>query len=76
MLCWEEFVELRNLHERGWSVSAIARHLGKDRKTVRRYLSDPDARPGVRKPTGKLSTLRYLRPGALGGQSPPGRNGP
>jgi transposase len=54
MLCWEEFVELRNLHERGWSVSAIARHLGKDRKTIRRYLTDPDARPGVRKPTGKL----------------------
>jgi hypothetical protein len=24
MLCWEEFVELRNLRERGWSVSAIA----------------------------------------------------
>jgi transposase len=41
MLCWEEFVELRNLRERGWSVSAIARHLGKDRKTVRRYLTDP-----------------------------------
>jgi hypothetical protein len=20
MLCWEEFVELRNLHERGWSM--------------------------------------------------------
>jgi transposase len=54
MLCWEEFVELRNLHERGWSVSAIARHLGKDRKTVRRYLTDPNARPGVREPTGKL----------------------
>jgi transposase len=54
MLCWEEFVELRSLHERGWSVSAIARHLGKDRKTVRRYLADPDARPGVRKPAGKL----------------------
>jgi transposase len=54
MLCWEEFVELRNLHERGWSVSAIARHLGKDRKTVRRYLADPDVRPGVRQPTGKL----------------------
>ena len=46
MLSWEEFVELRNLHERGWSISAIARHLGKDRKTVRRYLADPDAREG------------------------------
>jgi hypothetical protein len=54
MLCWEEFLELRNLHERGWSVSAIARHLGKDRKTVRHYLTNPDARPGVCKPTGKL----------------------
>jgi transposase len=54
MLSWEEFVELRNLHERGWSISAIAHHLGKDRKTVRRYLTDPDARPGVRKPAGRL----------------------
>jgi transposase len=54
MLSWEEFVELRNLHERGWSISAIARHLGKDRKTVRRYLADPDARPGVRKPADRL----------------------
>ena len=54
MLSWEEFVELRNLHERGWSISAIAHHLGKDRKTVRRYLADPDARPGVRKPAGRL----------------------
>jgi transposase len=54
MLSWEEFVELRNLHERGWSISAIARHLGKDRKTVRRYLTDPQARPGVRKPAGRL----------------------
>jgi transposase len=54
MLSWEEFVELRNLYERGWSISAIARHLGKDRKTVRRYLTDPQARPGVRKPAGRL----------------------
>src|SRR6266511_1272390 len=54
MLCWEEFVELRNLHERGWSVSAIARHLGKDRKTVRRYLANPNTQPDVRKPAGRL----------------------
>jgi transposase len=47
-------VELRNLYERGWSISAIARHLGKDRKTARRYLTDPDVRPGVRKAAGKL----------------------
>jgi transposase len=54
MLSWEEFVEVRNLRERGWTVTAIARHLGKDRKTVRRYLNDPDAKPGMRKPVDKL----------------------
>ena len=27
------------LRARGWSISAIARHLGRDRKTVRGYLS-------------------------------------
>lgn len=54
MLSWEEFVELRNLKERGWSVAAIARHLGKDRKTVRSYLNDPDAKPGERKSVDKL----------------------
>jgi transposase len=52
MLSWEEFLELRNLYERGWSISAIARHLGKDRKTIRRYLTGHDARPGVCKLTG------------------------
>jgi predicted transcriptional regulator len=35
------------LKERGWSISAIARHLGRDRKTVRSYLNG-DRRPGVR----------------------------
>ena len=34
-----ESVEAHALHERGWSVSAIARHLQRDRKTVRAYLS-------------------------------------
>ena len=51
-------MELRNLHERGWSVSAIARHLGKDRKTVRRYLADPDARPVSARPSGRLLGTR------------------
>ena len=63
-LCWDEFVELRNLHERGWLVSAIARHRGKDRKTVRRYLADPDARPGIRKavrPAARHSTQNRVR---------------
>jgi len=37
-------VQARHLHADGWTVSAIARHLGHDRKTVRIYLA------GVRDP--------------------------
>jgi transposase len=40
-------MEVAALHKDGWSVSAIARHLGRDRKTVRRYLSD-EVTVGVR----------------------------
>src|SRR3954466_8403560 len=47
MLTQREDVEAHALKERGWSVSAIARHLGRDRKTVRSYLNG-DRRPGVR----------------------------
>ena len=39
MLAQEEYVEVHALRKRGWSISAIARHLGRDRKTVRAYLS-------------------------------------
>ena len=39
MLAQEEFVEVHALRRRGWSISAIARHLGRDRKTVRAHLS-------------------------------------
>jgi transposase len=35
MLSWEDDVEAHALRRRGWSISAIARHLGHDRKTVR-----------------------------------------
>jgi transposase len=47
MLTQGEDVEAHALKERGWSISAIARHLDRDRKTVRSYLND-DRRPGVR----------------------------
>ncbi|MFN2488655.1 MAG: IS21 family transposase, partial [Actinomycetota bacterium] len=40
MLTREEDVEANALRRRGWSISAIARHLGRDRKTVRRYLTN------------------------------------
>jgi transposase len=38
MLTEEDDVEIAALARRGWSVSAIARHTGRDRKTIRRYL--------------------------------------
>ncbi len=39
MLGKEDDVEIHALAGRGWSVSAIARHTGRDRKTVRKYLN-------------------------------------
>ena len=36
MLTQEDDVEISALRARGWSVSAIARHTGRDRKTVRK----------------------------------------
>ena len=41
MLTEEDDVEIHALARRGWSVSAIARHTGRDRKTVRKYLAGP-----------------------------------
>jgi transposase len=51
MLAWESVVEARALRSRGWSISAIARHLEINRRTVRRYLSD-EVVVGVRRPVG------------------------
>jgi transposase len=47
MLIPEEDVEITALRKRGWTISAIARHVGHDRKTVRAYLSG-EREPGVR----------------------------
>ena len=47
MLAREEDVEAHALKAQGWSVSAIARHLGRDPKTIRGYLSG-QRQPGVR----------------------------
>lgn len=48
MLTWGDDVEVHALHARGWTISAIARHTGRDRKTVRAYLNGQRS-PGVRK---------------------------
>ena len=47
MLTRGEDVEAHALRKRGWSISAIARHLDRDRKTVRAYLNN-ERIPGVR----------------------------
>lgn len=39
MLTQEDVVEISAMRRRGWSVAAIARHTGRDRKTIRRHLS-------------------------------------
>ncbi|MDE0170862.1 MAG: IS21 family transposase [bacterium] len=49
MLAQEEYVEVHALKRRGWSIAAIARHVGRDRKTVRAHLSG-ERIPGQRRP--------------------------
>jgi transposase len=38
MLTGEDDVEIHALRARGWSIAAISRHTGRDRKTIRKYL--------------------------------------
>jgi len=49
MLTQEDDVDAHALRKRGWSISAIARHLGHDRKTIRAYLNGERV-AGVRAP--------------------------
>lgn len=51
MLTQEDDVDAHALRKRGWTISAIARHLGHDRKTIRSYLNDERV-AGVRAPAG------------------------
>ena len=59
MLSWEDDVEAHALRRRGWSISAIARHLGHDRKTVRAYLRG-EREPGRRASRGPAVTAPYV----------------
>ena len=47
MLTREDDIGVHALRHQGWTISAIARHLGRDRKTIRAYLAD-DRQAGVR----------------------------
>ena len=51
MLTQEEDVEASALYKQGWTISAIARHLDRDRKTIRAYVRG-DREPGNRAPAG------------------------
>ena len=37
MITREEELEAQALYKRGWTISAIAAHLGRDRKTIRAF---------------------------------------
>jgi transposase len=59
MMSTGEDVEEHALRKRGWSISAIARHLGRDRKTVRDYL-EGRRQPGVRRRPDPDPLERYV----------------
>jgi transposase len=50
MLTRENDIDIHALRRQGWTISAIARHLGRDRKTIRAYLAGREA--GVRRQGG------------------------
>ena len=59
MLAWELVVEAQALRSQGWTVSAIARHLGVTRLTVRRYLSGEQT-PGIRARSAQDPFAEYV----------------
>lgn len=59
MLTQEDDVDAHALAAKGWTISAIARHLGHDRKTIRAYLKGGRA-AGVRAPTGDDQFERFV----------------
>ena len=64
MLTEEDDVEIHALARRGWSVSAIARHTGRDRKTVRHYLAGSapsrEPTPSCLEPFRDYSIARFV----------------
>ena len=51
-----EDVEADALFKRGWSISAIARHLDRDRKTIRSYVSGSRV-AGVRRSSVPITSV-------------------
>lgn len=62
MLIWEEDVDAHALRRQGWTISAIARHLGRDRKTIRAYLNGKRVPQQRRQaPDARVPFLDYCR---------------
>ncbi len=59
MLTQEEDVDAHALAARGWSITAIAAHLGRDRKTIRAYLAGERV-AGVRTRAGDVPFERFV----------------
>ena len=57
MLTQEEDVEIHALRKQGWTISAIARHTGRDRKTIRR----PSAPYGSPRLSARFAMSRLRR---------------
>src|SRR5665811_129927 len=60
MLTREDDIDVHALRRQGWTISAIARHLGRDRKTIRAYLAGREA--GVRAPRSLLDLFEVFAP--------------
>jgi transposase len=64
MLTEEDDVEIYALKARGWTVAAIARHTGRDPKTIRKYLARPagvrrERAPSCLEPFGEYLAARF-----------------
>ena len=60
MLTQEDDVEIHALARRGWTKSAIARHTGRDRKTIQKYLARPVGAPGRERAAELLGAVPRL----------------
>ena len=58
MLTREEDIDAHALHKQGWTIAAIARHLGRDRKTIRAHLAGQRT-AGVRARQGPDSFVAF-----------------
>src|SRR6266545_1621596 len=70
MLTWEEDVEAAALRAQGWTIAAIARHLGRDRKTIRATWTGTAPRAAPLVTARSVRPVRRLR-GRAPGRGPP-----